>query len=154
MSDPKRPFDPRLPRRSFVQGAVSLPVVATVGLGATGCAANVPSQTIAYGDDVDSVPQGRPVRVQDLDVFLLRNDQGVAAISGECPHRGCGVDPKEGGEGYECPCHGSAFENDGTRLSGPADQDLDWLAVRFDDGGELVIDPSTTVPKGTFTPIP
>ena len=51
MSDPKRPFDPRLPRRSFVQGAVSLPVVATVGLGATGCAANVPSQTIAYGDE-------------------------------------------------------------------------------------------------------
>jgi len=154
MNDHRKPLAGHpIDRRSFVGGAVSLPVVASVGLGATGCGANVPSETIAYGGNAGDMPQGTPVRVQDFDVFVLRTDAGVGAISGRCPHRSCGVDPRDEGDGYGCPCHGSRFENDGTYVSGPANDDLTWLAVRFDEG-ELVIDPEQTVPKGTFTPIP
>lgn len=45
----------------------------------------------------------------------------------ECDHQQCGV--VRNGAGWACPCHGSAFELDGTVTQGPAHGDLavyDW----------------------------
>ena len=41
-----------------------------------------------------------------------------------CPHLGCALkyDPRE--HAWECPCHGSRFDDDGTLLDGPATGDL------------------------------
>ena len=41
-----------------------------------------------------------------------------------CPHLGCALkyDPQE--HAWECPCHGSRFDGDGTLLDGPATGDL------------------------------
>jgi nitrite reductase/ring-hydroxylating ferredoxin subunit len=139
-----------LTRRGFL--GVSLPVLAAAGLGTftIGCGgAAIPSRTITAGRAED-IPQGVPQRVEAYDVYLIRNDQGIAAVSGQCPHLGCGVRPASGG--FECPCHGSTFASDGTVQRGPANRDLAWFEVRL-EGGQVVIDPTHQVPKGTYTPI-
>jgi len=131
---------------------VSLPVMA-VGAGALlsiGCGgAAIPRTTVTYGR-LEDLPAGAPQRLASYDVYLLRTDQGVAAISGRCTHAGCGVTAVEGGA-FHCGCHGSEFAADGTVTHGPAGSDLPWFAVRIEDGN-VVVDPSQTVPKGTFTP--
>lgn len=149
MSD-EREYLPELSRRSFL--GVSLPVLAAAGLGtfSISCGgAALPSRTVIAGT-VDSIPQGTPQRLEAYDVFLIRNDEGIAAVSGQCPHMGCGVHPADGG--FACPCHGSTFGPDGTVQRGPAATDLVWFEVRIEDG-HVVVDPARQVAKGTYTPI-
>ena len=135
-------------RRTLLK--TSLPVLAAVGLGATtqGCGgASIPQTTVNAGR-ADAVPMGAPQRLAEYDVFVVRSEEGIAAISGRCTHAGCGVNPTE--TGFHCGCHGSDFLPDGTVTQGPAETDLTWYAVRIEDG-EVVVDPTQEVPKGTYT---
>ena len=138
-----------LTRRDLLK--TSLPVLVGVTIGGTslGCGgASMPAGAVVHGP-LDALSAGA-TRMADYDVFLMRSDEGIAAISGQCTHAGCGVTPNEGG--FHCGCHGSDFENDGTVTNGPAERDLPWFAVRI-EGGQIVVDPSQEVPKGTFTAI-
>lgn len=129
----------------------SLPVLAGVALGgvSTGCGgATLPSQAVVAGP-LDAVTSGAQ-RLEGYDVYLVRSEQGLAAISGRCTHAGCGVSPTE--TGFHCGCHGSDFTADGTVTSGPANEDLPWFEVRVEDG-QVVVDPTQEVPKGTYTAI-
>jgi Rieske Fe-S protein len=137
---------PRLSRRAVI----ALPVLVGVGFGASGCGASIPSRPVAYGRP-DRLSAGAVERLEGYDVFLVRSEAGVAAISGRCTHAGCGVSPDAQG-GFRCGCHGSTFAADGTVTGGPAGSDLTWYAVRVENG-ELVVDPTETVAKGTFTPL-
>ncbi len=131
---------------------VSLPVLAmgaSVGL-TTGCGASIPHSSVVYGRP-DALAVGAPQRLAGYDVYVVRSAQGVAAISGRCTHQGCGVGVVAGGA-FHCGCHGSEFAADGTVTHGPAEHDLAWFAVRIEDGN-LVVDPTQEVPKGTFTPL-
>ena len=129
----------------------TLPVV-TLGAGlGVGCgSAAIPRSAVVFGPP-DELSAGAPRRLEAYDVYLVRSEQGVAAISGRCTHAGCGVTPAAGGA-FHCGCHGSEFAADGTVTRGPAQTDLPWLAVRIEDGN-LVVDPTQEVPKGTYTPI-
>jgi Rieske Fe-S protein len=142
---------PAMSRRNVI---VSLPVVAIgagLGLSTTGCGgATLPTTTVVFGPP-DDLSVGTPQRLEGYDVYLVRTDEGVAAISGRCTHAGCGVTPAPGGS-FHCGCHGSNFAADGTVTEGPAQTDLPWFAVRIEDGN-LVVDPTQEVAKGTFTPI-
>ena len=129
---------------------VSLPVLA-VGVSAgmtTGCGASIPNVAVVYGDPA-SIALGVPQRLTGYDVFLIRTEQGIGAISGRCTHAGCGVGPVEGGA-FHCGCHGSEFAADGTVTHGPAGSDLAWFEVRIENGS-VVVDPTHQVPKGTYT---
>jgi Rieske Fe-S protein len=52
--------------------------------------------------------------------LLLRNIDGkeIAALALTCTHRGCEVQPLP--DGFECPCHGSEYDNRGNVVEGPA----------------------------------
>ncbi len=131
---------------------VSLPVLA-VGVSAgltTGCSASIPSSAVVYGSP-DTITAGTPQRLTGYDVFLVRTDAGIGAISGRCTHHGCGVAPVADGS-FHCGCHGSDFSADGTVTHGPAGTDLTWFAVRIENGS-VVVDPSQQVPKDTYTPL-
>lgn len=71
-------------------------------------------------------------------VWLLREGDALRAWSATCPHLGCAVGLSPSGPGFYCPCHDSAFDASGRRLSGPSPRDLDSLDTRVQDGVVLV----------------
>ncbi len=85
------------------------------------------------------VPPGRPVAV-------FRDATGIWAISTVCTHLGCIVKPTP--DGFQCPCHGSHFQADGSVQKGPAPKPLPWLKVSA-SGNVVTIDAAAVVPTGT-----
>ncbi|MDZ7291562.1 MAG: Rieske (2Fe-2S) protein [candidate division KSB1 bacterium] len=81
-------------------------------------------------------------------VVLVREKKGFAAISLTCTHLGCTIRTSEAG--FECPCHGSQFDNDGYVTGGPAPRPLDWYQVSLAPNGELEVDKSVKVAPGTY----
>ena len=76
-----------------------------------------------------------------------------------CTHLGCIYDWQRVNNRFECPCHGSKFQKDGTYIEGPAPRSLDRMVVRFLDasGNELAAtnaqgDP-LQMPEGTQTAV-
>ena len=95
---------------------------------------------------LESLAPGQPYIPPGRSVAMLRDSEGVYAVSLVCTHLGCIV--KTTTDGFECPCHGSRFKTDGSVTKGPAPQSLPWLKVTG-EGGKYVVDEQTTVPAGT-----
>ncbi len=73
--------------------------------------------------------------------WLRREGDRVRAWSVVCPHLGCAIEQQAGQaaqRGFSCPCHDSAFDDQGRRLTGPSPRDLDALDTRVEDGFVLV----------------
>jgi cytochrome b6-f complex iron-sulfur subunit len=70
---------------------------------------------------------------------LYRDSGGFFARSLTCRHLGCRVQPDVQG-GFACPCHGSHYDRQGDRLTGPAPGDLNAVALSLDSQGNLVVD--------------
>ena len=68
-------------------------------------------------------------------VFILRDHEGVRALSAVCTHLGCVLRRFE--DEFRCPCHGSRFENTGRVLSGPAPSALPWFRVDLAPDGRI-----------------
>src|SRR5438270_4377339 len=62
--------------------------------------------------------------------FFVLPGAGRRVVSAVCPHEGCEVEWDGGQRKFLCPCHDSAFDADGARLSGPAQSDLARLPTR------------------------
>lgn len=72
-------------------------------------------------------------------VYITKDKQGqVVVLSAICPHLGCQVTWSAERRGFFCPCHGSFFAPDGTRVSGPTPRSMDSLATTV-QGGELKV---------------
>lgn len=72
-------------------------------------------------------------------VFLERLDATtVRAFQSACPHLGCAVEWRKEVKDYFCPCHNSAFAQDG-KISGPSPsaRGLDTLDVEIREGNEV-----------------
>jgi len=65
--------------------------------------------------------QGAVVRVGGKQCAVFRDEHGAAsAVSATCTHLGCVVGFNDVERSWDCPCHGSRFNVDGTILQGPA----------------------------------
>ena len=93
-------------------------------------------------------PLGTRLPLAAQRVTILRTALGMAAISTTCTHLGCVVTTTE--VGFDCPCHGSRFDPDGTVLGGPAPTPLPWFRLALTPNGEVEVDTSEVVPAGTF----
>lgn len=76
-------------------------------------------------------------------VFIYRDYEGVRALSAVCTHLGCVLEAT--GEGLQCPCHGSRFNDKGRVLSGPAPRSLAYFKVDVAPDGQLLVDISQKV---------
>lgn len=94
----------------------------------------------------DTLTAGEPFVPPGRSVALFRDAEGVYAISLICTHLGCIVKPTA--QGFECPCHGSAFARDGSVTRGPAPRALTWLSVS-PVADKVIVDEEKTVPNGT-----
>ena len=75
-------------------------------------------------------------------VYVVRDPQGFFALSAICTHLGCLTAYKPELGIIACPCHGSKFNKDGTKIAGPAPKPLPWLRMWLSEDGELMVDRS------------
>jgi cytochrome b6-f complex iron-sulfur subunit len=76
-------------------------------------------------------------------IFIYRDYEGVRAMSAVCTHLGCILETTE--NGFQCPCHGSRFNDKGQVLSGPAPRSLAYYRVDVAPNGQLLVDMSQKV---------
>lgn len=76
-------------------------------------------------------------------IFVYRDHEGIKAVSAVCTHLGCILEKSL--DGFECPCHGSCYNQEGEVLSGPAPRDLTWYSVSRASDGKIVINPGERV---------
>ena len=68
-------------------------------------------------------------------VYVTKDSQGqLEVLSAICPHLGCQVPWSTEKKAFFCPCHGSVFAPDGSRISGPTPRGLDSLESTVQDG--------------------
>jgi cytochrome b6-f complex iron-sulfur subunit len=94
----------------------------------------------------DTLAPGEAFLPAGRNVAVYRDKDGVFAISRVCTHLGCIVKPNE--QGFECPCHGSLYDQTGGVTRGPAPRALAWLEIK-EQGGVLYVDEGASVPAGT-----
>ena len=85
--------------------------------------------------------------------FLVRQaDGGFLALYRRCTHLGCAVpyDPASGQ--FVCPCHGSAFEQDGAVLNAPAPRALDRFPVSIEADGTVIVDTGQPIERDKPSP--
>jgi cytochrome b6-f complex iron-sulfur subunit len=79
--------------------------------------------------------------------------EGLMALYQKCAHLGCRVPFCQQSQWFECPCHGSKYNEAGEYELGPAPQGMYRFAVKI-TGGQVQVDTSTVVlgpPRGTDT---
>jgi cytochrome b6-f complex iron-sulfur subunit len=96
----------------------------------------------------ESFPLGTRLPLSRQRVTLVRTEAGIAAVSNTCTHLGCVVTTTD--VGFDCPCHGSRFDPDGSVLGGPAPRALSWFRCELSPGGEVEVDTAQAVSPGTF----
>ena len=109
-----------------------------------------PSQVFKVGE-LNQFPFGSRTVIEGHGVEIVREKDGVHAISLVCTHLGCLLKPvlNDSEIGYACPCHGSNFTPKGEVLGGPAPKALPWYEVYVDNTGTLVVDASKVNHKRT-----
>lgn len=78
--------------------------------------------------------------LQDQQVYIVRMPEGFYAVSAVCTHLGCVTQWKSEAKMIACPCHGSKFKPDGTKIEGPAPRPLPHFAISLTADGELLVD--------------
>lgn len=141
-------------RRGFVKQAT----IGALALGLCGAAVkflrpNVlyePSKSFKVGT-VSTFAIGSRTVIEGRGIEIVRERDGIHAISLVCTHLGCLIRPVENDPdvGYACPCHGSTFALQGDVLGGPAPTALPWYDIYQDHTGALVVDTSKVNDKRT-----
>jgi cytochrome b6-f complex iron-sulfur subunit len=133
---------PELSRRAALSAGVGLASLAVVG-----CAARLPpvrdvpatggEVTLALADYPELQQPGGvlPVRPNGSGkpVMIVRGEgDQFSAYSLKCSHLGCTVGWNGEARTFDCPCHGSRYQADGSVLRGPAKRPLTSYAVQAD----------------------
>ncbi|MCC7353990.1 MAG: Rieske 2Fe-2S domain-containing protein [Anaerolineae bacterium] len=74
-----------------------------------------------------------PVPNDEGKYWLVRTDQGYNVLYKVCTHLGCLYKWEGATNRFECPCHGSKFQLDGTYIEGPAPRGLDRFKITVVD---------------------
>ncbi len=123
------------------------------------------NQKIADGEGFAYYPEGRmwitaypeaaldKARVTYSAPELTGMEAGFVALYQKCVHLGCRVPQCVTSQWFECPCHGSKYNQVGEKKAGPAPRGLDRFATEV-DGSVLIVNTGVIVngpPIGTNT---
>jgi cytochrome b6-f complex iron-sulfur subunit len=92
--------------------------------------------------------------IYDEPIFAGMRDYGLVALYQKCPHLGCRVPDCASSRWFECPCHGSQYNQVGEKKGGPAPRGMDRFAISVDGAGNVSVDTGTPYegpPIGTNT---
>jgi cytochrome b6-f complex iron-sulfur subunit len=81
-------------------------------------------------------------------------EAGLVALFQKCPHLGCRVPDCLSSQWFECPCHGSQYNQVGEKRGGPAPRGMDRFAMQVNDANEFLVDTGAIIqgpPIGTNT---
>jgi cytochrome b6-f complex iron-sulfur subunit len=84
---------------------------------------------------------------------LTGMEAGVVALYQKCPHLGCRVPDCKSSQWFECPCHGSQYNQVGEKKGGPAPRGMDRFAMEV-TSGVLIVNTGQVIqgpPIGTNT---
>jgi cytochrome b6-f complex iron-sulfur subunit len=70
---------------------------------------------------------------------------GVVALFQTCPHLGCRVPECATSQWFECPCHGSQYNQVGEKKGGPAPRGMDRFPMAVNAAQELLVDTGTVI---------
>ncbi len=77
--------------------------------------------------------KGEVVELEGKKVAVVKTGGKVQTFSAVCPHLGCTIGWNDDAKTWDCPCHGSRFNKDGSLLHGPAKRGLDPAGVELAD---------------------
>jgi cytochrome b6-f complex iron-sulfur subunit len=78
---------------------------------------------------------------------------GLVALYQKCPHLGCRVPECKSSQWFECPCHGSTYNQVGEKKGGPAPRGMDRFGTEV-AAGQFIVDTGNVIqgpPIGTNT---
>lgn len=149
--DVKSPEQDEVSRRQFFVkvglGSVAMAACGTALFGYQYLSPNVlyePSPVVNAGRP-DHYPSDSVTLDPENGIYIVRAVEGFYALSAVCTHLGCLTAWKPELGIIACPCHGSKFRRDGTKIEGPAPRPLPWLKTWLSDEGELMVDRSTII---------
>jgi len=92
----------------------------------------------------DAVPKAQAIYAPA--VYDGMNKYRLVALYQKCPHLGCRVPDCKTSRWFECPCHGSQYNQVGEKKAGPAPRGMDRFAIQVDGGGNVSVDTGTVYP--------
>lgn len=134
-------------RKAFAQIGVGSICAACAGASVFGyefLAPNVlyePSPIVNAGKP-EQYPMGSVTQDLQSGIYIVHAPDGLYAMSAVCTHLGCLTAWKPELDMVACPCHGSKFRRDGSKIEGPAPRPLRWLRASLSDEGDLLVDRS------------
>ena len=93
-----------------------------------------PSNEFDIGPETEYPPNSRTV-LAHIPAVVIHDGDGMKVMSLTCTHLGCMVEPST--FGFECPCHGSKYNPDGSVVKGPAASNLPKLRLQKTEDGNL-----------------
>lgn len=82
----------------------------------------------AEAASLDQIPpgEGKIVLIREHKIAASRSEDGqLRLLKAVCPHLGCDVSWNRAERSWDCPCHGSRFDEEGGLLNGPASTHLE-----------------------------
>jgi cytochrome b6-f complex iron-sulfur subunit len=92
---------------------------------------------------IDDYPLNEFSFIPEKKIYLYRNRLQVRVLSAVCTHLGCTINKSK--QGFDCPCHGSHYDETGKACSGPASRSLDRLEVDVNKQGLITVNLSQYV---------
>jgi len=133
----------QISRRDFLKIAIDGTLWLSGALGLTGIfqflsyeAPPPPPRIFDLGPESNYPLNSRTV-LPDVPALLIHSKDGFSALSLVCTHLGCTVEATT--TGFDCPCHGSSYELDGSLANGPATSALETLRIEQAPDGNLVL---------------
>jgi len=91
--------------------------------------------------DVAKIPttDAAPENHSDGRFWFVNTGSGILALYVVCVHLGCLYKWVPSNNRFECPCHGSKYQKDGTYIEGPAPRSLDRFVIEAVDASGKVL---------------